>query len=56
MNRAPFQLVDRRGPMGQLSTVSDHRQQKGALYGVRRIGCQWHHPEGQAQTVSPHTP
>lgn len=29
MNRVPFQLVDNRGPMGQLSTVSDHHQRKG---------------------------
>jgi len=41
MNRAPFQLVDSRGTLGQLSTVSDHHQRKGAVYGVRWIGCQW---------------
>jgi hypothetical protein len=29
MNRAPFQLVDSRGLMGQLSAVSDHYQRKG---------------------------
>lgn len=46
MNRAPFQLVDSRGPLGQLSMVSDHHQQKGALYGVRRIGCQWQELRG----------
>lgn len=46
MNRAPFQLVDSRGPMGQLSTVSDHHQRKGATYGVRRIGCQGQEPGG----------
>lgn len=46
MNRPPFQLVDSRGPMGHLSTVSDHHQQKGAAYGVRRIGCQWQESGG----------
>ena len=40
MNRAPFQLVDSRGAMSQLSTVSDHHQRKGAAYAGRQIGCQ----------------
>lgn len=46
MNRAPFQLVDSRGPKGRLSAVSDHHQHKGADHGVRRSGCQWHEPGG----------
>jgi hypothetical protein len=46
MNRAPFQLVDSRGLMGQLSAVSDHYQRKGATNGVCRIGCQWQEPGG----------
>jgi len=46
MNRAPFHLVDSRGPMGQLSTVSDHHQRKGAEDVVRRRGCQWQESGG----------
>lgn len=46
MNRAPFQLVDSRGLMGHLSTVSDHHQRKGAANGVRRRGCQWQESGG----------
>jgi hypothetical protein len=46
MNRAPFQLVDRRGTKARLSAVSDHHQRKGAAHGVRRIGCQWQEPGG----------
>lgn len=41
MNRVPFQLVDGRGPRGQLSRVSDHHQQKGVANVVRRDGCEW---------------
>ncbi len=46
MNRAPFQLVDSRGPMGRLSAVRDHHQQKGADDVVCRIGCEWQEPGG----------
>ncbi len=46
MNRAPFQLVDSRGPLGRLSAVRDHHQRKGANHGVRRIRCQWQESGG----------
>lgn len=46
MNRAPFQLVDRRGTKARLSGLGNHHQRKGADYGVRRIGCQWQEPGG----------
>lgn len=49
MKRAPFQLVDSGGPMGQLSTGSDHHQRKGAEDVVCRRGYQWQESGGRCR-------